>query len=121
MKYPKINETAFGEITIDRKQYQHDLYLLADRRIKERDKNIARKRYGTSHKIGKKELKYLCREKPTILFIGTGQSGQARLTSKGKRYLHNHEIKIRTLATPDLIEAWNRSKKCKAALIHITC
>jgi hypothetical protein len=120
-KYPRIRETHFGEITLGSKPYACDVVIFASSKIKKRDKSIAKERYGTSHKIGPRELKRVCRKEPEILFIGTGQDDQARLTGKGRRYLEKNAIAVEALPTPELIDAWNRSKKRKAALIHVTC
>jgi len=118
---PKIVETKFGEITVDKNTYEKDIYIFANGEIKKRKKSLAKDVYGTSHKIGPTELKKLCKGHPRTTFIGTGQSGLVELTEEGHRYLAERGIEVQTLATPEVIEAFNKCEKHKAALIHVTC
>ena len=118
---PKIVETKFGEITVDKNTYERDIYIFANGEIKKRKKSLAKDVYGTSHKIGLSELKKLCKGHPRTIFIGTGQSGLVELTEEGHRYLAERGIEVQALATPEVIEALNKCEKHKAALIHVTC
>ena len=120
-KSPKINKTSFGEITVDKNTYEKDIYILADGEIKRRKKSLAKKVYGTSHKIGPSELKKICKGNPKAVFIGTGQSGLVELTKEGQQYLAEHGIEAQAVPTPDVIKAFNKCDKHKAALIHVTC
>ena len=120
-KHPKIIKTSFGEITVDKHTYEKDIYILADGEVKRRKKSLAKKVYGTSHKIGPPELKKICKGHPKVIFIGTGQSGLVELTEEGQQYLAERGIEAQTLATPDVIKAFNKCDKHKAALIHVNC
>ena len=120
-KYPRIVKTTFGQITIDKNTYEKDIYILANGDIKKRKKSLAKEAYGTSHKIGPAELKLLCKGHPKTVFIGTGQSGLAELTEEGKKYLDERGVDVEALATPEIIEAFNKCEKAKAALLHLTC
>ena len=119
--YPEITSTNFGEVTINDMTYEHDIYIFADGQIKKRKKSLAKEIYGTSHMIGPEELKKLCKEKPAVVFIGTGQSGAAQLTEDGRAYLSKHKIEYVDISTPEIIESYNCCTKSKAALIHVTC
>ena len=118
---PQIVKTSFGKITVDKNTYEKDIYILASGEIKKRKKSLAREVYGTSHKIGPTELKKLCKGHPRVVFIGTGQSGLMELTEEGLSYLAERGIEVQALATPEVIDAFNRCQKQKAALIHVTC
>ncbi|MBC8217590.1 MAG: hypothetical protein H8E73_03930 [Planctomycetes bacterium] len=118
---PQIVETSFGKITVDKTTYEKDIYIFANGEIKKRKKSLAREVYGTSHKIGPAELKKLCKGRPRKVFIATGQSGLLELTEEGHRYLAEHGIEVQTLSTPELIDAFNKCEKRKAALIHVAC
>jgi hypothetical protein len=120
-KQPKIVKTTFGEITVDKNTYEKDIYIFANGDIKKRKKSLAKEIYGTSHKIGPAELKKLCKGHPKTIFIGTGQSGLVELRDEGRDYLAEHGIEVKDLTTPELIDAFNRCEKQKAALIHVTC
>ena len=119
--YPKIKETEFGHITVGGKTYDYDIRILADGKVKKRKKSLAKEAYGTSHKIGPKELDKVCKGDPEVLFIGTGQSGFVELTDEGQQFLQERGIKFQSLPTPQIIEPYNGSRQRKAALIHVTC
>ncbi|NIT41574.1 MAG: hypothetical protein GTN46_08720 [Gammaproteobacteria bacterium] len=120
-KQPKIIKTSFGKITVGKNTYEKDIYIFANGDIKKRKKSLAKEVYGTSHKIGPTELKKLCKGHPRTIFIGTGQSGLVELTDEGQNYLAERDIEVKALTTPELISAFNKCEKQKAALIHITC
>jgi hypothetical protein len=88
---------------------------------REEKKSLAKKIYGTSHKIGPAELKKLCKGHPRTIFIGTGHSGLVELTEEGQQYLAEHRIEVQYLAIPEVIEAFNNCENSKAALLHVTC
>ena len=120
-KNPTIKETSFGTITVDKNTYEKDIYIFSDGQIKRRKKSIAKKIYGTSHKIGPAELKKLYKGHPRTIFIGTGHSGLVELTEEGQQYLAEHRIDVKTLSTLEVIEAFNQCENTKAALLHVTC
>ena len=115
--YPTINDYNFGQITIDTQRYEHDVYIFPDGNIKKRKKWLAKEIYGTSHKIGPNELRYVCKNKPEIVLLGTGQTGAARLTDDGKRYLDKHRIEYICLPTPEIIHVYNQSQKQKTEIL----
>lgn len=119
--YPKITGTEFGVITLGKATYEKDIYILADGEVKKRKKKLAREVYGTAHKIGPGELKKLCNGRPKIVFIGTGHQGVAELTDEGRQYLQQRGIDYAALPTPEIIASYNKCRRPKAALIHITC
>ena len=119
--YPKITGTQFGSIGLDDETYDRDIYILADGEVKKRKKKLAKEVYGTSHKIGPDELAAICKGKPKIVFIGTGQQGVAELTEEGRRYLEKQGIDYAALPTPEIVASYNKCDKRKAALLHVTC
>ena len=121
MHCPKIDSTKFGQIVVDGEVYDYDIRILANGEIKKRKKALAKEIYGTSHKIGPKELEAVCKDDPEILFIGTGQSGLAELTAEGREFLRERGIRVQTLPTPQIVAPFNDCQKRKVALIHVTC
>lgn len=119
--YPRIDGTSFGEITVDRKTYGHDVYISAGGKVKKRDKKLAKANYGSSHTVGPKELEKVCKGGPEVLFIGAGQSGLVELNKEARQYLSQQSIQCEVMTTPEAVEAYNNSRQCKAALIHVTC
>ena len=119
--YPEITRARFGEITVGKKTYAHDVAIAVDGKVKKRKKALAKELYGSSHTIGPKELEKVCRGGPAVLLVGTGHSGQAELNEEAQRYLSQRSIECQSLPTPEAAEAYNRCKERKAALIHVTC
>ena len=120
-EYPKIKSTSFGRITVGEKNYDRDIYILTDGSIQKRQVSLAEQVYGTGHKIGPEELKEVCQGKPEVVFIGTGQYGAARLCQEGEQFLSESDIVFEALPTPKIIDAYNKCRQRKAALIHLTC
>ena len=118
---PVIQSTRFGEVTIGDKTYTKDLYIYPDGTIKKRKKKLAKELYGTSHQLGPKELKKLCKKKPEIIIVGSGQQGALSLTKKGEAFLKKEGVKYKVLSTPDAVRSYNKEKRRKALLIHVTC
>ncbi|MEN6451069.1 MAG: MTH938/NDUFAF3 family protein, partial [Thermoguttaceae bacterium] len=112
---------AFGEVTVGKKTYARDIYVLVDGRVKKRKKSLARQNYGSAHKVGSKELELVCQGGPEILFIGSGMSGRVELTDDAQRYLDQRAIQCEIEPTAKAVDAYNGSKLRKAALIHVTC
>ena len=120
-KYPKIVKAVFGEVTVGRKTFRRDIYISVQGAVKKRDKAIAKEVYGNAHTIGPKELEKVCRGGPEVLFIGSGMEGRLELTEDAQRYLSQRSIQCEILSTPKVIDAYNKSRQRKAALIHVTC
>ena len=106
---------------MDGEAYEKDVWILADGAVKKRKKKLAKEVYGTSHRIGPDELAKVCRGKPEIVFVGTGQQGVAELTAEVREYLEKQGINYAVLPTPQIVASYNQCTKRKAALIHITC
>lgn len=118
--YPTLAEPGPGQIALDDKIYRDDVYIRVDGKVKVRNTNAIKKRYGTSHEIGPEELKSICKEGTEVLVIGTGQHGEAALTAEGSAYLRQQGILLESLPTPQAIRQYNRTRGAKAALIHVT-
>lgn len=121
VEYPTITGTAFGEVTLGETVYNTDIYIRADGKARTRNKKPVKKEYGTSHQVGPEELQKVCKGDPEILVIGTGQQGAASLTEPGQDFLRQRGIRCQALPTPKAIQAYNKAKGRKAALIHVTC
>ena len=75
-------------------------------------------RESTAHAIGPK-MEKLLQGGPEVVFLGTGDAGEVRLNDEAYRYLAQRSIDCKAMPTPEVIEAYNRSKQRKAALIHL--
>jgi len=119
--YPEIGGVSFGQVTVGGEAYDRDVYIRVNGKVKKRRKGVAKRRYGTSHRIGPEELEKVCKGAPEVVFIGTGHSGQAELTSEGETFLSQRSIACEAMPTAQAAEAYNRCERRKAALIHVTC
>ncbi len=119
--YPEIAVTSFGEVTVGRKTYSRDVYIVVNGKVKSRDKTLAKALYGSSHTVGPKELEKVCKGGPEVLFVGAGQSGNVELNEEAQTYLRQRSIECQVLTTPEAATAYNRSGQRKAAVMHVTC
>ncbi|MBD3185274.1 hypothetical protein GF325_00485 [Candidatus Bathyarchaeota archaeon] len=119
----KIDSTKFGSITIDGKEYSHDLYILPDGNMEKRDKSHSPRIHG-HRSLGKAEIKHILSTNPDILLIGTGQSGVLPFQEDVEGMLQNSAIVTIKEKTPDIINEFNKKwddGKRVAAILHVTC
>ena len=117
----KIDSFNFGFIVVDDKQYAHDVVILPDGTVKER--NPGKGRLG-SHSITRNEIEALAKVQPDIILIGTGVQGMARLAHDAEFYLTEPDINLTLLPSPQIVKKYNQyieEGEKVAALIHITC
>lgn len=122
-----IEDTSFGEITVEGEKYDHDIVVTPDE-IQERKKWITKNKHETSHKFTREEMReYLENvdtEKVEILIMGTGQYGKLSLLKETKKFLKEKGIEAIELKTPEAIELFNESnrpREKKLGIFHVTC
>ncbi len=120
-KYGSVVWERFGEISIEKKTYTRDVYLLVDGKVKKRKKSLAKEASEDSHVVGPQEAEAVCKGGPEIVFIGTGEADNLHLNEEARRYMKQRSIEWESLPTPQAIEAYNKSPRRKAALFHVTC
>ena len=120
-RYPEITQVGFGEITVGKKTYGRDIYISVGGVVSKREDDIAKQLYGSSHTIGPKELKKVCKGGPEVVFIGAGKAGKVELTEDARQFLAQRLIQCEIEPTVKAVGSYNRSKLRKAALIHVTC
>lgn len=116
----RIEEYSFGSITIDGKVYTKDLWII-NGNIKKRDKSIAKNKFGTSHKISRKELKRVITPKTRRVIIGTGDSGLVSLTDKAVKFLEEKGINLEICKTGELKDREEEISGKDSGIIHLTC
>lgn len=117
----KIESTEFGSITIDGKTYGFDVVIRLSGKIGKRKKKLSKKYYGTSHMISKDEAKFVYEKGCEQLVLGTGQDDNVRLSKEAVKYFDKKGCEVVAQPTPKAIETFNKSRKDKIGLFHVTC
>jgi hypothetical protein len=118
---PKIDDTWFGSITIEGQHYEHDIIIRLSGKVRKRDKTLSKAVYGTSHILSLAEMDDLYRKKATRIIIGTGQSGQVRLSQEAAEFLKAQGCQVDLCPTPEAIRLWNEAEGEVLGLFHVTC
>ncbi len=119
--YPEINRFGFGEVVIGHKAFKDDVYIGVGGKVKPRDMGHAAKEDHSGLIVGVKELAEVCKGGPEVLFIGSDKSVEMRLSSPGQRFLSQRSIHCEILTGVQMLDAYNKSKTRKAALIRVAC
>ncbi len=119
--YPPLTQCADGAIIVANKTYNCDIYIPVSGKVKKRDQTLAQEIAGFPQVVGPRELEIVCKGGPAVLFIGAGESSHVELTEDARCFLDQRAIKFEILSTAQAVEAYNKSKRRKAAVLHITC
>jgi len=117
----KITSFNFGFIVVDGKQYVHDIVILPDGTVKEREPG--RGRLG-SHSITGGEIEHMQTTQPDVILVGTGVSGMAKLAEEAQHYLQEPDSNLEAMLSIKAVQRFNQlvgEGKRVAALFHITC
>jgi hypothetical protein len=118
---PRIDRTAFGSITIEGTDFEHDVTIRLNGRPEKRKKKLSKAVYGTSHIISLAEAEHIFETGAERLIIGTGQNGMVKLSDEAADYFKHRDCQVKLLRTPTAIEAWNEAKGAVIGLFHVTC
>jgi len=121
MMKPKIDNSAFGSITISGINFDHDVVIDLQGGVTKRKKKLSKKIYGTSHKVSLEEAKYIMKEGAEIVIIGNGQYGALELSDEAKDYFKKKKCRVKLLPTPDAVKVWNDEPGKAVAMFHVTC
>jgi len=114
-------KSEFGWIEIDKVRYEHDVIIHRDgsvtKRSKKRSKEL-KSTYGHTP-LSNHELEALEKEKPEIVYIGTGQYGDLPITPEAEEELGQFVTIIRP--TPEILEMLKKEHRSFVAIIHVTC
>jgi len=114
-------KSEFGWIEIDKVRYDHDVIIHTDGNVTRRSKKKS-KALKTSYghtPLSDHELDILRKEKPEIVYIGTGQYGDLPITPEAKMILRQFETVI--LPTPEILDMVKKERRSFIAIIHVTC
>jgi len=118
---PEINDTSFGSINVNGKNYDHDIIITLENQVKKRKKKLSKNIYGTSHTISLPEIEHLYQDNTEGIIIGSGQYGVARLSEEASEFLSSKNCRITLKPTQEAIQEWNSSDGNWVGLFHITC
>ena len=118
---PHIENTRFGSITIEGREYPHDIVIRLNGEIKKRKKKLSKSVYGTSHTVSRDEAAHILDDGAKMLVIGTGQQGVLDFSEEAKAYITNHGCSLILKSTPTAVKYWNRSASKAIAMFHVTC
>jgi len=121
VSYPSIDAVAFGSVTIDDQEFESDIYIRGNGKLRKRDKKPVRKRHGTSHVLDAEELMEVCKGRPQTVIIGQGFNSMVRLTDDAREYLQSLGVEWQALSTPDAVGAFAAARGRKALFLHLTC
>jgi hypothetical protein len=114
-------KTGFGWIEYDGVRYDHDIVIHTDRSITRRKKKLSKKRkeeFGHTPLSGE-ELADLLRERPEVVYIGTGQYGVLPLTPDALTLLAPFVMVMKP--TPDILFLLEAEQRKFVAVLHVTC
>lgn len=122
-----FEKTSFGNITIDGRKYNHDVYLFIDGTLQKRDKSHS-PRIAGHRSLSEWELKQLLKGDPEILIIGMGQSGVLPMTDGAINIIDSltkeKNVQLIQGKTPEILNKTNealKSSKKVAGVFHTTC
>jgi hypothetical protein len=118
---PKIDDTAFGSITIEHEEYDHDVIIRLNGEVKKRKKKLSKALYGTSHMVSLAEAQYVYETGARRLIVGSGQGGNVTLSDEAANYFKQMQCEVKLLPTPKAIRAWNEAQGALIGLFHVTC
>lgn len=116
-----MTSTGFGWVKYKDEIYEHDILILADGTTRPRNEEELRRKFGTMHAIGPEEIHFLASENPKTIVIGTGQSGEARLTQEARQFIVKYKLNVVEGLSPKACKYFDTLEGSKAALIHVTC
>lgn len=110
-----IDSYSFGSITIDGKNYSHDVIVS--------DEKVISWWRATSHEVNINDLELILEQKPKLVIFGSGASGAMKVLPEAEQYLKQRDIKIKTLMTGEATKEFNRqaSKPGVVGAFHLTC
>jgi hypothetical protein len=110
-----IEHYSFGSITIDGKNYSHDV-IVAGSKVKSW-------RRAVSHEVSINDADPILEEKPKLIIFGTGAAGVMNVLPETEKYLEEQGIKVLISKTADAVRELNQRMKEAGAVgaFHLTC
>jgi hypothetical protein len=114
-------KSEFGWIKVNGVKYEKDIVLHSDGTVTKRKKKKSKDLkaiYGHTP-LSERELDFLSKEKPEVVYVGTGHEAALPITPEAMLILKKYETVI--LPTNKITEKIDQENRKMAALIHVTC
>lgn len=110
-----IEHYSFGSITIDGKNYSHDV-IVSGAKVKSWWR-------ATSHEVTTNDADPILEEKPKLIIFGTGAAGVMSVFPETEDYLGRQGIKVLILKTAEAVKEFNRriNESGVVGAFHLTC
>ncbi|HII39038.1 TPA: hypothetical protein HA318_03490 [Candidatus Micrarchaeota archaeon] len=116
-----FDSTGFGFVVVDGKK--HGDLLVVGGRVVERELDVVKREFGTSHAVRESEVALLYKGKPEFILVGNGQDGVLEVDERFFEAAKRVGAQVTVLPTPKAILEFNllsRNRRVNA-LIHVTC
>ena len=111
----RIEGYRFGRVMVDGKEHTKDLIVLPNRVV-----GGWWRREG--HALVLEDLEEVLDELPERLILGTGAYGRMQPDPRALEQLHERDVEVESLPTPDAIDRFGRLNPSRtAAALHLTC
>ncbi len=120
-EYPSLEAVRPGVVRVGGRTFDRDVYVFASGKVRKRKRRHYDPATASAHRVGPREIERLCAGGPEVVFVAAGQGGQVELSDEATRFLERRAIDLTSLPTAEAVEAFNRCKQRKAALIHVSC
>lgn len=113
----RIDEYAFGKITVDGQTYTSDIIITPDTIID----SWWRKE---GHRLDKQDLNDILNAKPDCVLVGTGYYGRMSVPPETIQYLQSKNIQIEYAPTGEALKQLNQLQRQCARVVtalHLTC
>jgi hypothetical protein len=113
--------SCYGWIEIDGIRYDHDVIVHRDLSVEKRSKKKSRQCRGffKHTPLADIELAFLKKEKPDVVYIGTGQFDDLPITTEALKILAKFRAIIRP--TPEIMKLLSSEYRSYAAILHVKC
>jgi hypothetical protein len=114
-------KSKFGWIKANGVKYEKDIILHVDGSVTKRQKKKSKDlkpTYGHTP-LSERELDFLSKENPQVVYVGIGHQAALPITPKALSILKKYDTVI--LPTNEIIEKIECEDRKMVALIHVTC
>jgi hypothetical protein len=122
---PEIIGTRFGGITFNkggnRVEYQRDVMVGLDGKVRKRKKKLSKQVYGTSHTVSLAEAEHIHEDGSERLLVGTGMFGMLNLSHEAVDFFRDKGVQVQLQPTPKAALLWNEMQGKVIGLFHVAC